>query len=204
MLFLLCRGLGTPVPVSPTMDFDGFSGFLITDFDGLWSVRVAKRHGSFGICRANEGFGIHEREFAAHRMMDDSKVERSKIRFDSTPISETDGARRNPQGASASQALYNTWEAEVGSPHPSVRPRTILPSRPAPAPAGARSGGQGWPAFGPPPAAARSVLDRREHDGSIVRRRGPRSATRHRASHQRAGPKGHSKARSCSPAAALS
>jgi hypothetical protein len=98
--------------------------------------------------------------------------------IDRTLVSETDGARRDPQGASASRTLYNTWEAEVGSPHPSVRPGTILPSRPAPAPAGARSGGQGWPAFGPPPSAARSVLDGREHDGSIVRRRGPRSATR--------------------------
>lgn len=109
-------------------------------------------------------------------MTDDSKVEQSKIRImaiDRTLVSETDGARRDPQGASASRTLYNTWEAEVGSPHPSVRPGTILPSRPAPAPAGARSGSQGWPAFGPPPSAARSVLDGREHDGSIVRRREP-------------------------------
>ena len=114
----------------------------------------------------------------AHRMMDDGKVERSKIRImaiDGTLTSETDGVRRDPKGASASRILYNTWEAEVGSPHPSVRPGTILPSRPAPAPAGARSGGQGWSAFGPPPAAARSVLDGREHDGRIVRRRGPQS-----------------------------
>jgi hypothetical protein len=33
--------------------------------------------------------------------------------------------------------------------------------------AGARRGGQGWPAFGPP--SARSVLDGREHDGMIER-----------------------------------
>ena len=50
--------------------------------------------------------------------------------------------------------------------HPSV-PTCAAPSRRA------QSGGQGWPDFGPPPPAARSVLDGREHDGSIVRRRGP-------------------------------
>src|SRR5262249_1781433 len=45
----------------------------------------------------------------------------------------------------------------------------ILPPRPLVPSAGARSGGQGWPAFGPPRQAARSVLDGREHDGRMRR-----------------------------------
>jgi hypothetical protein len=81
--------------------------------------------------------------------------------------------------ASASRVLHGTWEAEVGSLPASFCSTADHPSVPTcAAPAGARSGGQGWPVFGPPPSAARSVLDGREHDGSIVRRRGPRSATR--------------------------
>jgi len=54
--------------------------------------------------------------------------------------------------------------------HPSVRPslsfRPDLRARDA----GARSGRQGWPVFGP---LARSVLDGCEHDGMIDRVGGP-------------------------------
>src|SRR6201997_5083429 len=115
-------------------------------------------------------------------MMGEGNVERSKIRIvaiDRTPTSETDGLGETHTGLPLPEFSHGTWEAEVGSLPASFCSTADHPSVPTcAAPAGARSGGQGWPVFGPPPSAARSVLDGREHDGRIVRRRGPRSATR--------------------------
>src|SRR5215471_16875891 len=74
--------------------------------------------------------------------------------------------------------LYSATEVEVGSRTPADRSsRPILlfdrrhPSIPTCAVlrADARSGSQGWPVFGPPLLAARSVLDGREHDGMLGR-----------------------------------
>jgi hypothetical protein len=67
--------------------------------------------------------------------MGEGNVERSKIRIvaiDRTPTSETDGLGETHAGLPLPE--FSTargkrkWEV---SPHPSVRPRTILPSRPA-------------------------------------------------------------------------
>src|SRR5579864_2167013 len=68
-------------------------------------------------------------------MMGEGNVERSKIRIvaiDRTPTSETDGLGETHAGLPLPE--FSTargkrkWEV---SPHPSVGPRTILPSRPA-------------------------------------------------------------------------
>jgi hypothetical protein len=80
---------------------------------------------------------------------------------------------------------------------------TILPSRPARAAAGARSGCQGWPVFRATAAAARSVLDGREHDGNLERDGAPVGRT-HRTSHQKPGAQRHQNACSCSAAAIAS
>src|ERR1700751_3586360 len=68
-------------------------------------------------------------------MMGEGNVERSKIRIlaiDRTPTSETDGLGETyaalPLPEFSTARGKRKWEV---SPHPSVRPRTILPSRPA-------------------------------------------------------------------------
>jgi hypothetical protein len=90
----------------------------------------------------NENSGVRKSGFA-RRMMGEGKVERSKIRImaiDRTLTSETDGARRDAYGLPLPElsTARGRRKREV-LPHPSVRPgETILPSRPAQPPAGAR------------------------------------------------------------------
>jgi hypothetical protein len=54
-----------------------------------------------------------------------------------------------------------------------LAPPSILPPRPHISMAVAPSGGQGRPVFGPHAPAARSVLDGREHDRTLVQVRDP-------------------------------
>src|ERR1700741_2750990 len=116
-------------------------------------------------------------------MMGEGNVERSKIRIvaiDRTPTSETDGLGETH--AELPLPEFSTDHVGSGSGKsprillfdrgPSFRPDLRSPSRRA------QWRSRMGPSSGPPPSAARSVLDGREHDGSIVRRRGPRSATR--------------------------
>ena len=115
--------------------------------------------------------------------MGEGNVERSKIRIvaiDRTPTSETDGLGETHAGLPLPE--FSTDHVGSGSGKsprillfdrgPSFRPDLRSPSRRA------QWRSRMGPSSGPPPSAARSVLDGREHDGSIVRRRGPRSATR--------------------------
>src|ERR1700747_2953007 len=128
-------------------------------------------------------------------MMGEGNVERSKIRIvaiDRTPTSETDGLGETHAGLPLPE--FSTDHVGSGSGKsprillfdrgPSFRPDLRSPSRRA------QWRSRMGPSSGPPPSAARSVLDGREHDGSIVRRRGPRSGHAHRSSHQKAGTKG--------------
>ena len=63
--------------------------------------------------------------------------------------------------------------------HSLVRPlRSILPSRPLDPKAGARSGGQGWPAAASGSPTASGLLDGREHDGTLARHGHGRSPLR--------------------------
>ena len=90
----------------------------------------------------NENSGVRKSGFA-RRMMGEGKVERSKIRImaiDRTLTSETDGACRDAYGLPLPElsTARGKRKREV-LPHPSVRQgETILPSRPAQPPAGAR------------------------------------------------------------------
>src|ERR1700740_594157 len=80
-------------------------------------------------------------------MMGEGNVERSKIRIvaiDRTPTSETNGLGETHAGLPLPE-FSTAWEAEVGSLPASFCSTADHPSVPTcAAPAGARSGGQGW------------------------------------------------------------
>src|ERR1700681_4889792 len=72
-------------------------------------------------------------------------------------------------GTSPSRNPIHRAGSGIGKSHPFVRSAPSFRPDLRTISAVARSGGQGWPVFGPPLQRARSVLDGREHGGTLGR-----------------------------------